>query len=780
MKLTPRRRIGLAIGWMLLLGLLTAWVSGRMQVSGDLRKFMPDARTPAQKLLLDELGEGPGARLLLLALSGAAPEQLAAQSRQLHEALAADPQFELVANGGQAGLDAFPERLLPYRYLIDELPGDAFSAANLHDELQARLQDLGSPAGGLVESLLPSDPTLQVLRVAEALQPANAPQRIDEVWFDHGGRQALLLVQTRAAGFDPGAQQQAVDTIEAAFERIAAGSGSRLEMSGPGAFSVKIGNRTANEAGVIGTIDTIGMILLLWVAYRSWKMPILGFLPLASAGLAGLAVTALAFDGVHGITIAFGFTLIGVVQDYPIHFFSHERPGRSPWDNVRALWPTLGTGVVATCIAYLTFLFSGVEGLKQLSVFTITALATAALATRYLLPALVDPATRDFADSAWLARLWRHTRRLPRPRRSLAVLAAAALAVLVWAPGPFWQNDLGKLTPVDTADLLRDAQLRGELGAPDVRYVITVRGDDAQAALAASERLRPVLDQLVADGALDRYDMAARYLPSAALQRQRQQRLPDEATLRGALAAAVAQTPFRDDAFEPFVADVQRARGAPALQPHDLQGTPLATAVDGLLLQGSGHATALVSLSGLHDVAAVATSARLHGAELLDLKHASESLVAEYRGRVLAALAVAVLLLAATVWAALRSPRRVLRVLLPMALTTLVVLALLRGAGIELNLFHLIGLILAAGLGLDYGLFFEHAGDSLADQLRTLHGLLVCSAMTLLVFSLLGLSSIPVLRAIGSTVALGVVCNFALALLISREPWQEVAADAGA
>lgn len=780
MKLTPRRRIGLAIGWMLLLGLLTAWVSGRMQVSGDLRKFMPDARTPAQKLLLDELGEGPGARLLLLALSGAAPEQLAAQSRQLHEALAADPQFELVANGGQAGLDAFPERLLPYRYLIDELPGDAFSAANLHDELQARLQDLGSPAGGLVEPLLPSDPTLQVLRVAEALQPANAPQRIDEVWFDHGGQQALLLVQTRAAGFDPGAQQQAVDTIEAAFERIAAGSGSRLEMSGPGAFSVKIGNRTANEAGVIGTIDTIGMILLLWVAYRSWKMPILGFLPLASAGLAGLAVTALAFDGVHGITIAFGFTLIGVVQDYPIHFFSHERPGRSPWDNVRALWPTLGTGVVATCIAYLTFLFSGVEGLKQLSVFTITALATAALATRYLLPALVDPATRDFADSAWLARLWRHTRRLPRPRRSLAVLAAAALAVLVWAPGPFWQNDLGKLTPVDTADLLRDAQLRGELGAPDVRYVITVRGDDAQAALAASERLRPVLDQLVADGALDRYDMAARYLPSAALQRQRQQRLPDEATLRGALAAAVAQTPFRDDAFEPFVADVQRARGAPALQPQDLHGTPLATAVGGLLLQGSGHATALVSLSGLRDVAAVATSARLHGAELLDLKHASESLVAEYRGRVLAALAVAVLLLAATVWAALRSPRRVLRVLLPMALTTLVVLALLRGAGIELNLFHLIGLILAAGLGLDYGLFFEHAGDSLADQLRTLHGLLVCSAMTLLVFSLLGLSSIPVLRAIGSTVALGVVCNFALALLISREPWQEVAADAGA
>nr|WP_269670526.1 MMPL family transporter [Stenotrophomonas sp. SY1] len=777
MKLSASQRIGLAIGWLLLLGLLTFWISSRVQISGDLRKFMPDARTPAQKLLLDELGEGPGARLLLVALSGAAPEQLAAQSRELRSTLAADAQFELVANGEQAGLDAFPERLLPYRYLIEALPADAFSSATLRDELQARLQDLGSPAGGLIEPLLSSDPTLQVLRVAESLQPATAPQRIDEVWFDRSGTQALLLLQTHAAGFDPGAQQAAVDAINAAFAKAAGGSGSRIELSGPGAFSVKIGNRTAKEASTIGTLDTIGMILLLWLAYRSWKMPILGFLPLASAGLAGLAAVALGFDGVHGITIAFGFTLIGVVQDYPIHFFSHERPGRSSWDNVRALWPTLGTGVIATCIAYLTFLFSGVEGLKQLSVFTITALATAALATRFVLPALVDPATRDFADSARLARLWALTRRLPRPRWSLLVLAMLASGVLLWAPGAFWQNDLGRLTPVDPQDLARDAQLRSELGAPDVRYVIILRGADTQAALAASERLRPALDALVVNGALERYDMAARYLPSVATQQQRQQQLPDDASLRAALAEAVADTPFRSDAFEPFAADIARARSAPALLPQDMEGTPLATAIGGLLLQNKDHSTALVSLSGLHDIDALAAAARSQGGELLDLKNASESLVADYRGRVLAALAVAVVLLSATVWAVLRSPRRVLRVLLPMALTTLLVLAVLRGMGVELNLFHLIGLILAAGLGLDYGLFFEHAGDSHADQLRTLHGLLVCSLMTLLVFSLLGLSSIPVLRAIGSTVALGVVCNFVLALLVSRHPLQEMVDD---
>jgi predicted exporter len=92
----------------------------------------------------------------------------------------------------------------------------------------------------------------------------------------------------------------------------------------------------------------------------------------------------------------------------------------------------------------------------------------------------------------------------------------------------------------------------------------------------------------------------------------------------------------------------------------------------------------------------------------------------------------------------------------------------LRIFGVELTLFHLVALILAAGLGLDYALFFDHAGDDHADQLRTLHALVVCSLTTLLVFLLLALSSIPVLRAIGTTVTIGVVGNFVLGLLIAR------------
>lgn len=778
--MSSTRRLALALLWLVALGMLGLLVASHVQLSGDLRKFMPQPRTPAQKLLIDELGEGPGSRLLLVALSGESQETLAAQSQRLRERLQAartgvDAPFKLVANGADAGLEAIPPRLRPYRYLLsDTLDTRRLDAAFLRAELDARVQDLGSPAAALIEPLLPTDPTLETLKLVEAWQPASAPQRLHGVWFDRAGREALLAIQTHAAGFDPEGQRAAIDAIHAAFADVRGDTKTRLTLTGPGAFSVEIGTRTAREASLIGTLDSLVFVLLLWIAYRSWKAPLLGGLPLASAGLAGLGAVALMFDGVHGITVAFGFTLIGVVQDYPIHLFSHQRAGVSPWASARALWPTLGTGVASTCIAYATFLVSGVDGLQQLAVFTVVGLATAALATRFLLPALIDPAPRDAADSAWLARCWTALARWPRMgARGAALIAAAAVAVAALAPGAFWQNDLARLTPVPPAALARDAQLRAELGAPDVRYVIALQARDTETALRDSERMLPWLRGLHDDGVIAGFDLAARYLPSAATQRQRQSRLPDAATLRDQLREAMRGGPFNDDAFDGFLRDVAVARESRPLVPADLAGTPLAASIEGLLLQREGHVTALVALSGLRDPAAVADSVRPHGAQLLDLKGASESLVAQYRQRVLWALALAAVLLAAAVWIALRSPRRVLRVLAPMALTTLLILAVLRGLGVELNLFHLVSLILAAGLGLDYALFFDHAGDDRAEQLRTLHAVIVCSLTTLLVFALLGASSIPVLRAIGGTVALGVAFNFVLALLIVRVPARE-------
>jgi predicted exporter len=367
--------------------------------------------------------------------------------------------------------------------------------------------------------------------------------------------------------------------------------------------------------------------------------------------------------------------------------------------------------------------------------------------------------------------LWQRIDRLPRLPWLAPALIVIALAGAWLARTPMWENDLGKLTPVPLELIQQDQALRGALGAADVRYLLVVSADDTEQVLQRLEALQPALDKLVASGAIAGFDHAARYLPSTQTQLARQAMLPDAERLRADLAAAQAGTGFREGVFAPFIADVERAKTLPALTPETIAQTPLGTNLDMLLIRNGAGTQALVSLNGVENADALAALADANAdVLLLDLKGASETLVARQRAHILWSLAAAALLLVGVVALSLRRAQRVYRVLAPMSITTFVIIAILLLSGSSLSLFHLIALMLAAGLGLDYALFFEHAADDGQEQRRTLHAVIVCSLSTLMVFALLAFSTIPVLRAIGVTVAIGVVSNFVLALLLAREP----------
>ncbi len=761
-------RATLLVVWLLALAGLGRMVSQRLHISTDLRSFMPAPTTPDQRLLMEQVGEGPGSRLLLLSISGAPDERLAALSRGLVKALLHDPRYSQVLNGN-FDLAALDPQLLPYRYLLSPtLDTQALDEAYLGDQLQQRLDDLSSPAATLLKGLLPRDPTLEMLKLAERWAPATSPELRDGVWFTPR-HEALLLVQTVAAGFDPGAQAQAIDGIQQAFHRLPGSAGTKLEMSGPGYFSVMIGAQTRHQADWIGRISTTGFVALLLLAYRSISSLLLSALPIVSAALAGIAALTVAFPEVHGITLAFGFTLLGVAQEYPIRVLSHRRAGEDAVQSVRDLWPLLLTAIASACIAYLAFYASGVNGLEQLAVFTIVGLLVAGLSTRYLLPHLLPRRVRDVAAMGWLIKARRWVDRLPRPRWVPLLVVLAIVLMLALAPGPFWQNNLAALTPVPPAMLQHDARLREALGAPDVRYLLVLEAPTAQGVLALSQTLQPQVDALVARHAVDAVELPSRYLPTVAVQRERQQRLPDQAALATALHAALQGLPFRADLFQPFVDDVQAARRLSPLTPERYAQTPLGQRLAAMLVERDGHWLGLGTVSGVHDVAALQALGPRTGGQvrLLDLKAASESLVAAYRTRILQALLVAGLLLVITITIALRSARRAWHVLAPMTLATFLVLAVERAAGIEISLFHLVALILAGGLGLHYALFFERDTGDPAEQRRTLHATIVCVLSALLVFGMLAWASIPVLRAIGLTVSLGVAFHFCLSILMA-------------
>ena len=92
----------------------------------------------------------------------------------------------------------------------------------------------------------------------------------------------------------------------------------------------------------------------------------------------------------------------------------------------------------------------------------------------------------------------------------------------------------------------------------------------------------------------------------------------------------------------------------------------------------------------------------------------------------------------------------------PLALSGVTTAAALVLLGAELNLLHIVGLLLIVAVGSNYALFFsDSAGMSGQDNPTLLVSLFIANSTTLLGFGLLAFSSVPVLNALGSTVGLG-------------------------
>ena len=119
-------RGALIVGWWLILAALAAFVSNHIKVSGDLRDFMPPAQTDDQKLLMDEIGNGPASQLLLVAIGGAPEEKLAALSTAKAEQLDGGGRVAPFSSRGLA-FDGFvkPDLVAPGVGLLTADPGKA-------------------------------------------------------------------------------------------------------------------------------------------------------------------------------------------------------------------------------------------------------------------------------------------------------------------------------------------------------------------------------------------------------------------------------------------------------------------------------------------------------------------------------------------------------------------------------------------------------------------------------------------------------------------------------
>ncbi len=779
---TPLRRGAIVVAiW--LAGVVAALVvAARAHYVADLSAFLPSAPTAEQAVLLDQLKRGATSRLVLIGIEGApagagndaAAAARAEASSRLATALRASGAFASVHNGESAAWADAGRFVFDHRYALSPaIDAQRFTTTGLREAIDATVALLGTPAGSLLKPILFRDPTGETLRIAEALTPARAPRVDHGVWVSRSAPRTVLVATTTADGADIDGQERALAAVRGAFEPSAV-PGLHLVVSGAGKFAVESRERIKGEVERLAVLGSIAIVVLLWLAFASLRALAVAVLPVATGVVAGIAAVGLGFGQVHGMTLGFGTTLIGEAVDYAIYYLVQARGGAGAavrWQ--RESWPTVRLGLFTSLIGFAALVFTGFPGLAQLGVFSIAGLVAAAATTRYVFPLLVPNGAPGAGFRAGLARLMgAAANRLPRWRLGVAALAATAIVALLITPSP-WRGELASLSPVRAAELAVDATLRADVGAADAGTLVAIAARSEQAALEGAEALGARLDALVDAGVLQGYDSPARLVPSIATQARRRATLPDAATLTARLDQATAGGAIAAARLGPFVADVEAARSQAPVERAALAGTPLASALDALLVAGDATRPwrALVNLqandSGRLDVDRVRNAiADLPGVRIVAVKTELDAIYARFlrEAKWQAALgAVAVALLLA---AHLRNLSRLVAVALPIAAATLVVLAALSLAGEALGILHLVGLLLTVAIGSNYALFFDHLRERGAADADTLASLLLANLTTVASFALLASSGIPVLQAVGIVVAPG-----ALLCLIFSAAW---------
>jgi len=620
------------------------------------------------------------------------------------------------------------------------------------------LATLYQPAAGLRLSDWAADPLALWSRWwTDRAADTKLRPRDGELWVSAEGREWIALpyeVSGSAFALDGEAVLgHALGTADAAARAVA--PQVALLRAGVPLHGEAAAVQANQEINTIGWGSLAAVLLLVWLAFRSLRPIVLVALSLGVGVAAALSVTVWWFGQVHLITLVFGASLVGVAEDYGIHYFASRQghPDAAPRSLMRQLLPGLALALSTSVLAYLTLGLAPFPGLRQMAVFSAVGLTAAFLTAACWFPWLDRGAVRPTRFAAKVAASLDRWPRLGWSPRELLLYAV----VLALCAGGWWRvhtnDDIRQLQGSPAALMQSQRDVGRLLGVPSPAQFYLVRGADAESVLAREEALKARLDTLVRDGRLAGYRAVSDWVPSAARQAAD---AALTAKVEGEVVAAVNARlgeALQRPAFDAAPLTLDRWLADPVSAPsRDLWLGPV-----------RGGVASVVMVRGLHDPALLPQLAALpdglEGVRWVDKTAEVSDLLGRYRVAmtwllVLGHVAVFVLL-----WWRLRG--RAWRASLPAVIASGLAVAILGYMGQPFQLFTVLALVLLLGIGVDYGIFLlEHDGDPSA-WLAVVLG----AASTWLSFGLLGLSATPALRAFGLTLLFGVLLVWMMAPL---------------
>ena len=731
-------------------------------LSANLMDLVPGESPDALELSAEQRMQEPLNREMLVLVGSDDRQQAITRAQQIAEQWQASGVFEKVQWNLQADLPALREQLLRGRLAM--LSRDDRTQLIAHPDafIQQRVQTLFDPFTGF--SLVPSqDDWLGLTGRIQNSQPQRGAVQLDigsgALIADADGKSWVLLrARTHGNAFDMKLPLRVAALLEQSREQAAHDGVQLLAASGL-LYAASGQQQATREITWVGGGATVGILLLLLLAFRRWRV-LLAFVPVLVGMLFGAVACVAFFGSMHVMTLVLGSSLIGVAVDYPLHYLSKSwslKPWRS-WPALRLTLPGLSLSLATSCIGYLALAFTPFPALTQIAIFSAAGLIGAYLSAVCLLPALLKGV--ELHPAQWplnIAQTLLNVReallkRLPTP--ALLGLLLVFCAIGLWQLTS--KNDIRQWVGAPPG-LMAEAQAIARItGYQPTSQFFLVRADNEQQLLERHTALSERLDQLVHMEKLQGY-LALNQLVGLPSEQQHVRVALDQLPQhwQPLLDLGVPETALQ--------AELAQLKALPEQTIDDALRGPLAEPWRMLWLgkQEVGVA-AMVSLQGLNNASLLRVQAEgLPGVQLVDrlgdlntVFAATQISAAELK--LLSCVLIVLLLIAPFGFGG------ALRIVALPLLAALCSLASLGWLGQPLTLFSLFGLLLVTAISVDYAILMR---EQIGGAAVSLLGTLLAALTTWLSFGLLAVSSTPAVSNFGLAVSLGLVFSFILA------PW---------
>lgn len=138
----------------------------------------------------------------------------------------------------------------------------------------------------------------------------------------------MLRARTTGNAFDMNLPLQVAELLQHSREQ-AAQSGVQLLAASGLLYAANGQQQATREMTWVGGGATVGILLLLLLAFRRWGV-LLAFVPVLVGMLFGAVACVALFGHMHVMTLVLGSSLIGVAVDYPLHYLSKSWSSSSP------------------------------------------------------------------------------------------------------------------------------------------------------------------------------------------------------------------------------------------------------------------------------------------------------------------------------------------------------------------------------------------------------------------------------------------------------------------